>query len=48
MVALLALIEEVSYAEIGESLGLSLSAVKTRVFRAVHRLRDELRKRGIR
>jgi len=47
-VALLALIEEVPYAEIGQAMGLSLSAVKTRVFRAVRQLRKELDRRGVR
>lgn len=47
-VALLALVEEVPYAEIGEALGLSLSAIKSRVFRAVRQLRKGLGRRGIR
>jgi RNA polymerase sigma-70 factor (ECF subfamily) len=47
-VALLALVEEVSYAEIGAAMGISVGAVKTRVFRAVRQLRNELEKRGIR
>jgi RNA polymerase sigma-70 factor (ECF subfamily) len=47
-VALLALIEEVSYAEIAAAMGISVSAVKTRVFRAVRQLRKDLEKRGVR
>jgi len=42
-VARLALIEEQPYQNIAEALGLSIGAVKTRVFRAVRILREELR-----
>ena len=46
VVARLALIEEQPYEEIGAALGLSIGAVKSRVFRAVRRLRNELRDLG--
>ncbi|MGD0791350.1 MAG: RNA polymerase sigma factor [Terriglobales bacterium] len=45
--ATLALIEEQPYKEISESLGISLGAVKLRVFRALRLLRKELKKQGI-
>jgi len=45
--ATLALIEEQPYKEIAEALGISVSAVKVRVFRAVRFLRDELKRQGI-
>ena len=45
--ATLALIEERSYQEIGESLGISTGAVKLRVFRALRFLRKELKRQGI-
>lgn len=45
--ALLALIEERPYKEMAEALGLSVAGVKTRVFRAVKRLRKNLRDQGI-
>ncbi len=45
--ATLALIEEQPYEEIAEALGISVAAVKSRVFRAVHRLRDKLKRQGI-
>jgi RNA polymerase sigma-70 factor (ECF subfamily) len=47
IVATLALIEDQPYKEIAEALGISLSAVKVRVFRAVRLLREELRRQGI-
>ena len=47
LVATLALVEEVSYEEIAEALGLSRGAVKSRVFRAVRRLRRTLKEKGI-
>lgn len=47
-VVLLALIEEESYAEIAEALGISVNVVKVRVFRGVRALRKELEKAGIR
>jgi RNA polymerase sigma factor (sigma-70 family) len=47
-VALLALVEGVSYTEIAAAMGISVSAVKTRVFRAVRQLRKDLEKRGVR
>lgn len=46
-VATLALIEERPYEEIGQALGISLSAVKSRAFRAVRLLREKLRRAGI-
>jgi RNA polymerase sigma factor (sigma-70 family) len=47
VVATLALIEERSYGEIADALGISMSAVKVRVFRAVRILREELKQKGI-
>lgn len=41
--ATLALIEEKPYEEIAEALGISVGAVKSRIFRAVRRLRKELK-----
>jgi len=48
VVATLALVEEQPYAEIADALGLPVGTVKSRVFRAVRRLRSELTARGIR
>ena len=45
--ATLALIEEEPYAEIADALGISVGAVKLRVFRAVRRLRKQLRQLGV-
>ena len=45
--ATLALVEELPYKEIAESLGISVGAVKLRVFRALRLLRKELRRQGI-
>jgi RNA polymerase sigma-70 factor (ECF subfamily) len=45
--AVLALIEEEPYEQIGEALGISANAVKVRVFRAVRILRKELAKAGV-
>jgi len=47
LVATLALVEELSYEEIATSLGLSREAVKSRVFRALRKLRQALREKGI-
>ena len=47
MVATLALIEEEPYDEIAGALGISISAVKLRVFRAVRLLRKKLNRLGI-
>lgn len=47
LAATLALIEEQPYEEIAEALGVSVGAVKSRVFRAVRRLRRTLKSRGI-
>jgi RNA polymerase sigma-70 factor, ECF subfamily len=46
--ATLALLEEQSYKEIAEALGISVGAVKLRVFRAVRVLRKQLNHHGIR
>ncbi len=46
--ATLAMIEETPYAEIADVLGISINGVKSRVFRAVRRLRRSLEKRGVR
>lgn len=46
-VATLALIEERPYEEIAAALGISASAVKSRVFRAVHLLRKSLHQAGV-
>jgi len=45
--ATLALIEEQPYQEIADALGISVGAVKLRVFRALRILRKELRRMGI-
>ncbi len=47
-VATLALVEEQPYAEIADAFGLPVGTVKSRVFRAVRRLRSELDALGIR
>ncbi len=47
-VATLALVEEQPYAEIADALGLPVGTVKSRVFRAVRRLRSELTALGVR
>ena len=44
---LLALVEEEPYAEIASALGISVNAVKVRVFRGVRSLRKELSKLGV-
>ena len=44
----LALVEEESYNRIAEALGISVSAVKVRVFRGVRILRKELSRAGVR
>lgn len=46
-IALLALVEETPYAEIAEATGLSVSGVKSRVFRAVRMLRKKLNRLGM-
>jgi len=46
-VAVLALIEERPYAEVGKTLGISVGAVKSRQFRAVRLLRKKLRRLGV-
>jgi len=45
--AVLALVEERPYKEIAEALGISIAAVKLRLFRALRILRKELRKQGV-
>jgi len=45
--ATLALIEEDPYAEIADALGISVGAVKLRVFRAVRLLRKQLKELGV-
>jgi RNA polymerase sigma-70 factor, ECF subfamily len=47
VVAMLALVDERPYEEISESLGISVGAVKSRVFRAVRMLRKKLRQSGV-
>ena len=46
-VATLALVEELPYEEISEALGISVGAIKSRVFRAVRLLRKKLRQLGV-
>jgi RNA polymerase sigma-70 factor (ECF subfamily) len=46
-VALAALIEERSYPEIAQALGISVEAVKSRQFRAVRLLRKKLKRMGV-
>jgi RNA polymerase sigma-70 factor (ECF subfamily) len=45
--ATLAVIEEQSYKEIADALGISTGAVKVRIFRALRLMRKELRRQGI-
>lgn len=47
VVVQLVLIEDESYATVAESLGISLSAVKLRMFRATRILRNKLQQRGL-
>jgi RNA polymerase sigma-70 factor (ECF subfamily) len=47
VVARLALIEEQPYEEIAQALGISVGAVKSRVFRAVRILRTKLKRMGV-
>lgn len=47
VVATLALIEEQPYEQIAEALGISISTVKLRVFRAVRMLRKKLKRLGV-
>ena len=47
VVAQLGLLEDESYAEIAEALGISASAVRTRMFRAVRVLRKQLQRLGV-
>lgn len=46
--ALLAVVEERPHQEVAEALGITVAAVKLRVFRAVRRLRRDLSEQGIR
>ena len=48
VVATLALIEERSHREIADALGLPIGTVKSRLFRANRRLREDLSRQGIR
>lgn len=48
VVVTLALVEEQPYAEIADALGISVAAVKVRVFRAVRALRSDLERLGVR
>lgn len=48
LAVVLALVEEESYDRIAEALGISVSAVKVRVFRGVRILRKELSRAGVR
>lgn len=45
-VASLALVEQDSYAEVADALGISMAAVKSREFRAVRLLRKKLKRMG--
>ena len=48
LAAMLALVEGQPYDEIADALGISVGAVKLRVFRAVRILRQQLRRLGVR
>jgi RNA polymerase sigma-70 factor (ECF subfamily) len=48
VVAVLALVEEQPYAEIGDALGIPVGTVKSRMFRATRMLREELARLGVR
>ena len=48
IVAALALLEEQPYADIADALGIPEGTVKSRVFRALRLLRDELARLGVR
>jgi len=48
VVAVLALVEEQPYADIGDALGIPVGTVKSRVFRATRMLREELARLGVR
>jgi len=45
--ATLAVIEELPHKDVAEALGISVTAVKLRVFRALHLLRKDLEGQGI-
>ena len=45
--AALVVLEEIPHKEVAAALGISVAAVKVRVFRALRRLRKELREKGI-
>jgi RNA polymerase sigma-70 factor (ECF subfamily) len=47
LAATLALVEEESYEQIAEALGISVGAVKSRVFRAIRLLRKNLKRLGV-
>jgi RNA polymerase sigma-70 factor (ECF subfamily) len=46
--AVLAVIEEQPHKEVADALGISIAAVKLRVFRALRMLRKDLERQGIR
>ncbi|HEY2858677.1 MAG TPA: sigma-70 family RNA polymerase sigma factor [Terracidiphilus sp.] len=48
LVAMLSIIEEQSHKEIADALGITVAAVKLRVFRATRKLRNDLEQTGIR
>ena len=45
--AVLVVVEERSHKEVAEALGISVAAVKIRIFRALRRLRKDLEQQGI-
>ena len=45
--AMLAVVEELPHKEVAEALGISVAAVKLRVFRALRLLRKDLQQQGI-
>lgn len=45
--AVLAVVEELPHREVAEALGISVAAVKLRVFRALRLLRNDLQKQGV-
>jgi len=47
MIVMLALVEERPYQEVAEALGIAVGTVKSRVFRAVRRLRKRLQQMGV-
>jgi RNA polymerase sigma-70 factor (ECF subfamily) len=45
--ATLAVLEELPQREVAQALGISVAATKLRVFRALHQVRNELKRKGI-